>query len=159
MLVEPLMFWLPSFFVYFSMTIMNWRIFFVEESPKSANSSKLAKLQKTPKFRIFRNFTDFEIFALLGLKKKFNKIYISFTQFDVIFQENSVWHFTFWRDDDESSTHKKTGPHGVINEGQLPKKLGPSHGDTNWRFWWTIQGFWKKNHTFRRRSNWNPNWS
>ena len=43
--------------------------FFVEESPKSANSSKLAKLQKTPKFCIFRNFTDFEIFALLGLEK------------------------------------------------------------------------------------------
>ena len=75
--------------------------FFVDVNPKSANSSKLAKLQKTPKFCIFRNFTDFEIFALLGLKKKFNKIYISFTQFDVIFQENSVWHFNILASFDE----------------------------------------------------------
>ena len=34
MLVEPLMFWLPSFFVYFSMTIIKWRIFSWRKVPK-----------------------------------------------------------------------------------------------------------------------------
>ena len=34
-LVKPLMFWLSSFFVYFSMMIMNWRIFSWTKIPNS----------------------------------------------------------------------------------------------------------------------------
>ena len=81
------------------------RIFFVEESPKSANSSKLAKLQKNAKISLMHECLAF--FAILPIlwylhywDKKINQIIYFHTsvtcsnkkayytgQFDVIFQK------------------------------------------------------------------------